>query len=328
MAGGLTFGERMRLAIIEADRQRRAALASMKRAPLIGWGQRSARADQMLILPPDVRIADPSFVRELEDGQLGLAEAVADISRASAFEVTPPSAAWLRELHGFAWLRHLRAAQSDETRLIARGMVREWIGRYAAHRGVPWETSVVARRVLSWMTHAGFLLDDTSADDYTFLTDSLGRQIVHLAASLHDSPPGYPRLLAIAALVTADLCIAGHDERLERDVRTLRAELKRQVLADGGHETRNPGVLVEIMLDLVPLRQCFLARQQPVPDELAEAISGARGMLGHLRLGDGTIARFNGMGATSPEALATIFSHEAHAGLEAVDRNGPSGYVR
>ena len=43
----------------------------------------------------------------------------------------------------------------------------------------------------------------------------------------------------------------------------LAAELERQILPDGGHSSRNPSILVELLLDLLPLRQCFAARGQP-----------------------------------------------------------------
>jgi len=37
------------------------------------------------------------------------------------------SPAWLAELHGFAWLRHLRALGSDNGRRAARDLVQRWI---------------------------------------------------------------------------------------------------------------------------------------------------------------------------------------------------------
>ena len=60
----------------------------------------------------------------------------------------------------------------------------------------------------------------------------------------------------------ADLCIAGHERRLAQSQKLLVAELERQVLPDGGHISRNPWVLVELLLDLLPLRRCFAARGQ------------------------------------------------------------------
>ncbi len=107
----------------------------------------------------------------------------------------------------------------------------------------------------------------------------------------------------------------------------LAAELERQVLPDGGHLSRNPSVLVELLLDLLPLRQCFAARRQPSRPRpaLLAAIARMTAMLRHLRLGDGMLARFNGMGATERDVLATVLAYdESQAGTAGLR----AGYVR
>ena len=43
-------------------------------------------------------------------------------------------------------------------------------------------------------------------------------------------------------------------------------ELRSQILPDGGHVSRNPGALIELLADLLPLRQLFSTRNlQPPP---------------------------------------------------------------
>jgi uncharacterized heparinase superfamily protein len=74
------------------------------------------------------------------------------------------------------------------------------------------------------------------------------------------------------ALGFAALSLAGHDRQI-KDIETgLAAELAWQVLPDGGHVTRNPALLVEVLLDLLPLSQCFTARDRALPDQLSDAI--------------------------------------------------------
>ena len=105
-----------------------------------------------------------------------------------------------------------------------------------------------------------------SARPYAAIMRSLDEQITYLSTSWRNAPDGYPRLLALIALVQADLCIAGHERRLAQSQKLLAAELERQILPDGGHISRNPWVLVELLLDLLPLRRCFArARQDARP---------------------------------------------------------------
>src|SRR5204862_134804 len=113
---------------------------------------------------------------------------------------------------------------------------------------------------VSWLSRAGLLLDGADHKRYAAVMRNLTDQITYLAASWRNAPDGYSRLLALIGLVHADLCIAGHERQLAQSQKLLAAELERQVLPDGGHLSRNPSVLVELLLDLLPLRQCFAAR--------------------------------------------------------------------
>ena len=104
-------------------------------------------------------------------------------------------------------------------------------------------------------------------------------------------------------------------------------ELERQILPDGGHISRNPGVIIEILLDLLPLSQAFTARNVAPPPALINAIDRMMPMLRFFRHGDGTFALFNGMGPTPPDLLATVLAYDDARGTPVA--NAPySGYQR
>ena len=323
----LKLSERIRITHLAADRLRRGAISSVLYSPPFRWQFAASAAEQLLIVPQDLRTADPSFWDEVEVGQFGLAGTVALADDASPFDLVPPSEAWARELHGFGWLRHLAAAGRPEARETARLLAAEWALRHRGGGGLAWEPHVTGRRLISWLSHSGLLLEDTDADTYEILTESLGIQLVRLAASWRNSPSGYPRLLALSSLLLAQLCISGHEGQVPETEKLFVQELTRQILPDGGHISRNPGVLVELMLDLLPLHQCFAARSLPAPPELAASLKAMLAMLKYMRLGDGMLARFNGMGVASPAGLATVLVYDDNPG--AVPAEAPaSKYVR
>jgi uncharacterized heparinase superfamily protein len=108
---------------------------------------------------------------------------------------------------------------------------------------------------------------------------------------------------------------------------TFTAELEKQILPDGGHISRNPNTLIELLLDFLPLKQCFLARSHESPEVLSYAISRMMGMLRFLRLGDGSLARFNGMGATIQDRIAVLLHYDETSGAPLL--HAPhSGYDR
>lgn len=313
--------------MLSADQSRRKALSRSLSLPFFLWRYGGAPADQLLIVPQDLRTADPSFWREVEAGYFGLAGSIAVLKRLSPFDIEPPAPAWARALHGFGWLLHLEAAEEMTAREMARQLVMEWVERHQAPGGVAWRADVSARRLISWLSHANLLLDGAEPRIYDAVAASLGLQVKRLAAKWRDSPQGHPRLLTLAALVLADLCVAGHDRELDGAQRAFSAELSRQILPDGGHLSRDPAVIVELLLDLLPLHQCFNARGKPPPKTLTVSIRRMLLMLRYLRLGDGLLARFNGMGVPSPACLATVLAYD-DAMVAGLARAGHSNYVR
>ncbi|MET0568589.1 MAG: heparinase II/III family protein, partial [Hyphomicrobiaceae bacterium] len=305
-----TAAERAELAALAARRAGRAAAARALRSPALRWWLTPAYADELLIVPQDLRTLDPSFLSEIAADQFGLAGTLVSLGGFSPFALPPPHGAWARELHGFGWLRHLRAANHDDAQVAARAFATSWLMLERRHADIAFEPTVVARRIISWISHADLLLEGSDQKDYLAMAGSLGVDIQLLAATWRNAQDGYPRLLTLAAQVLAGLCVARLERRLARAQTLLVAEIERQILADGGHVTRNPGVLVDILLDFLPLRQCYAAREATPPPEFQAAISRMIAFVKSMRLGDGTLARFNGVSCTEADALATALSYE------------------
>lgn len=312
----LSPAEQGRLARLTMERMRRRALARMLGSPLMRWRYGAPVADELLIIPQELRTADPSFAAEIRLGHFGLGGRVAYLETGSPFDLTPPSVEWAEQLHGFGWLRHLKAAGDDVARRTALTLVKSWITTPRYRRASPPNTAVIGRRLISWLSNAGWLLDGADQKSYDIVADAMADQLVRLSAVWRDAREGYPRMLVVTALVYGDLCVSGRDRRLKDAVECFGDEIDRQVMPDGGHVSRNPGVLVEMLLDFLPLRQIFAAREKPVPEALEKAIARMIPMLRYMRLGDGTLGRFNGMGAPSVDALATVLAYDPDPSFE------------
>ena len=323
----VTLKDRLRKAASVVDAGKRSAIVGALAAPLKRWTEPKTPIDHLLIVPPDLRTADPSFWHEMEHGQFGLAGSIAFLRGCSPFVIEPPNAAWARELHGFGWLRNLDATGNEEARTTGRQLALEWTIRFETDRAVPAEPAIIARRLISWLSHANLLLEGADKETYGAITASLGRQLAQLSRSWREAPTGYPRLLALMALAFATLSLAGHDRQIKDIENELASELAWQVLADGGHVTRNPGLLVELLLDLLPLSQCFNARDRKLPERLGEALERMLPMLRYLRLGNGMITRFNGVSCAPAAGLATVLAYDAGS-LPQLGEARASNYAR
>lgn len=305
----LTVSEHLRISALMADRRRRELLSRAMSASPFRWRQVDSRVEQLLLVPQDIRTPDPSFWLEVRQGQFGLAGSIAKLDGRSPFDLRPPSPAWERALHGFGWLRHLHAAEDPDASEAARRLAMEWAIRFARGGGPSWNPETLARRTIAWISHANCLLEGADERAYEVITRSLSAQLSKLASVWREAGEGLPRLKALIALVLADLCVAGHDRRLPGDLAALLDELDRQVLPDGGHASRNPTVLIDVLIDLLPLRECFRARGKALPERVSRAIDRMLAMLGFMRLGDGLLARFNGVGVAFPAGLATVLAY-------------------
>ena len=63
----------------------------------------------------------------------------------------------LAYLHGFAWLRDLRAVGGDVARATARTCAADWIATQSRWAPLTFRTDVLAQRVSAWLAHYDFL---------------------------------------------------------------------------------------------------------------------------------------------------------------------------
>ncbi len=223
-------------------------------------------------------------------------------------------------LLGFGWLRHLRAADSAITRANARSLIDDWITLQGRWHSLAWRTDILSRRIISWLSQAPLALQDADVKFYRRYIRSLVRQVRYLRLAAAQSRDGLPRLQALIALTFVALCMQNQSKHLRKATRRMAEELNRQIMADGGHISRNPGALIELLLDLLPLRQLFTSRNVQPPAALNNAIDRIMPMLRFFRHGDGNFGLFNGMGPTPVDLLATVLAYDDARGTPVVER--------
>jgi uncharacterized heparinase superfamily protein len=278
--------------------------------PVLRWPLLPRKADRLMIAPQDLRTADVTRATEIYSGRFAFGGKVVVCDGRSVFEMEPPSDEWATALLGFGWLRHLRAADSGITRANARALVDEWIALQGAWHPLAWRPDVLSRRIISWLSQAPLVLQDADMRFYRRFVRSLVRQVRYLRHTAGDAHRGVSRMQATIALSYAALCIAGQARHIKSTTARLKSEIERQILPDGGHVSRDPGAIIEILIEFLPLRQAFTSRNIAPPQALLHAIERMMPMLRFFRHSEGTFAHFNGMGATPAELLLTLLAYD------------------
>jgi uncharacterized heparinase superfamily protein len=284
---------------------------------------------RLLFAPQDLRTADPTIATDIYSGFFAFEGRSITTSGRSPFTFEPPSRAWGEALYGFGWLRHLRAAGTALAQANARSLVDEFVTSRLGDRHLACSTQVTARRLMSLVSQSPLILEGADHAFYQRFLRILGQHIRELERHLRAGAQPLCQLTAAIALCYAGLCCEGLDRTLKRASRLLARELDRQILADGGHASRNPRIVVELLFDLLPLRQMFASREVDTPEALLRAIDRMLPMVRLFRHGDGTLSHFNGMGVTAPDHLATLLTyddmrsqpihHAPHSGYERLE---------
>jgi uncharacterized heparinase superfamily protein len=284
---------------------------------------------RLLFAPQDLRTADPTIATDIYSGFFAFEGRSITTSGRSPFTFEPPSRAWGEALYGFGWLRHLRAAGTALAQANARSLVDEFVTSRLGDRHLACSTQVTARRLMSLVSQSPLILEGADHAFYQRFLRILGQHIRELERHLRAGAQPLCQLTAAIALCYAGLCCEGLDRTLKRAGRLLARELDRQILADGGHASRNPRIVVELLFDLLPLRQMFASREVDTPEALLRAIDRMLPMVRLFRHGDGTLSHFNGMGVTAPDHLATLLTyddmrsqpihHAPHSGYERLE---------
>jgi uncharacterized heparinase superfamily protein len=312
-------------ALSGSDARERMRLAGLLAARAAGSIGRAARTPYYVARA--LAIATPTVANEIYAGYFSFDGKTVNAQGRSPFALNPPSASWRRSLAGFGWLRHLRAADKALARVNAQALVSDFLAMRKRDDDPAFEPMVVARRTLSWLAQSPLLLDGADHDFYQRFMTSLAQGVRALSRALDGDARGADRLFCAIAL--AEFAICSNESRVvkKRASKLLDAELARQILPDGGHIGRNPQTPVDLLLDLLPLRQLYAIRGVQPPKAVLTSIDRMIPMLRMLRHGDGSLALFNGMSVTAQDRLATILALDDQRG--SAPTNAPySGYQR
>ncbi|WP_029010563.1 heparinase II/III family protein [Azospirillum halopraeferens] len=215
---------------------------------------------------------------------------------------------WIAGMHGFEWLRDLRAVGGDAARRRARALVTSWLDHNGSWNARTWAPQVLAARIANWIGLHDFYCASADDEFRARVFDSLARQTRHLARVVPGHLEGAALLTAIKGLAYGGLCLPGHEKLGGEALRLLERELPRQILPDGGHAERSPSLQLQVLRDLVDLRGVLRSARAEMPDSLQHAIDRMTPALRFFRHGDGGLALFNGSREEEPTLVDTVLA--------------------
>ncbi len=296
-------------------------------SPLYDLLLRVKAPDGLAVRPPDPWPGEPAIADRLFQGRYRFGDEEVVSTTDAPWTAPGASLTWLIDLHGFDWLRHFEAAGAEAATRHARALTGSWLRLFGRWQRLAWRADVLGRRLITWCSHAGMLLEGADAGFRTAFLTSMAKQVKHLHRDLASAPAGRPRLTALLAQVYAALCLRDERARLNRALHQLEREMEAQVLGDGGHASRNPSQHLSVLRDLIALRGALQAGQVPAPEFLELAIDRMTPMLRFFRHGDGGLALFHGSEEEVAAAIDLVLNQAGATG-KPLNSATLSGYER
>lgn len=288
----------------------------------------NASADRLILAPQDLRTSDASTAMEIYSGRFFLGGKMIDCTGSDPFQITDAPQAWHAELHSFGWLRHLEAEGSAVTKSNAKILIKDWLPNHSKPKNsIAWESDIPAKRLIAWICHSVPIVEASTPQFYQQWLKSITTHIRYLKYRANEIDEGMPKLIVRIALAYAAICVSGQEKSLRHAANLLDSELQQQFALDGNHISRNPAVIADILALLLPLRQSY-ARLGLAPSQtLISSIDRMMAALKYFRLGDGNLARFNGVSAGRPDLISTILLYDDSMGT-APENATYSGFQR
>jgi len=290
----------------------RAATAALFDTPTYRWTLMGTRASAVSNLPVDPWPGDPVRGAEILEGTIRFDGASRSMDGAWRAPDLPDDA--LLRLHGFEWLRDLRAVATPAAAARARQIVEDWLDRPVLVQPRVWRADILGTRLCAWLSHADWFAVGAERAFDVKLLEGLSIGVRHLARSAGWEVDGVARFRAIKGLIAIGTCLDGAGKRLRQGLRLLARELPRQIAADGGHWSRSPRGQVEALRVLIEIRAILIGARQAVPDALQQAIDRAAPIVRFFRHGDGGLALFNGASEGDVSALDAVLAEADAAG--------------
>lgn len=235
--------------------------------------------------------------------------------------------AWQEIVHGFSWLRDLRASGGDTSRKLARQMVEDWLYRYDRWDATVWRADIMGQRIAMWISFYDFFCGSADEDFQKLYFASLHRQARHLSRIITSQLSGVSLLKAAEGLIYAGLSLSEEDNWTLRGFEIVLREIPKQIKKDGSHVSGSPENILKCAQILLDLRYALNRAHLPIPKAIQNALENMGMALRFFSYPDHKLALFHGGQEGEADVIDTTLS-QIRTGKRAAKNTVIGGFER
>ena len=196
-----------------------------------------------------------------------------------------------KELHNFLWLSSIDRKDNAST---LRKIISLWNLNNLKYKSLIWETSVISKRIMSWILNADLILKNSNFDFKRNFIESIIIQTNHLKKNLKFEIDHQKKIEVISALILSGIVFKEYQENYEYGLKELEKLIETFFDDKGFPLTRNPSDLLNYTKYLLLIKEVIKDAQKYVPDYLDNILEKNLECLKQITTPINTLPLFNG----------------------------------
>ena len=196
-----------------------------------------------------------------------------------------------RELHNFLWLSSIDRKDNSST---LRKIVSLWNLNNLKYKSLVWETSIISKRIISWILNADIILKNSNFDFRRNFIESIVIQTNHLKKNFKYEIDHQKKIEVITALILSGLVFKEYEENYEYSLKELEKLIETFFDNKGFPLTRSPNDLLYYTKYFLLIKEVIKDAQKYVPEILESMIEKNLECLKHITTPSNSLPLFNG----------------------------------
>jgi len=196
-----------------------------------------------------------------------------------------------KELHNFLWLSSIDRKDDAST---LRKIISLWNIDNLKYRSLIWETSILSKRLMSWILNADLILKNSNFDFKRNFIESIVIQTNHLRKNFKYEIDHQKRIEVITVLILSGLVFKEYEDNYEYSLKELEKLIETFFDNSGFPLTRNPGDLLNFAKYFLLIKEVIKDAQKYVPDILENILEKNLECLKQITTPTNSLPLFNG----------------------------------
>ncbi len=211
-----------------------------------------------------------------------------------------------KELHNFLWLSSIDRKDDAST---LRKIISLWNLNNLKYKSLIWETSVISKRLMSWILNADIILKNSNFDFKRNFIESIIIQTNHLRKNFKYEINHQKKIEVIAVLVLSGLVFREYEDNYEYSLKELEKLIETSFDDRGFPLTRSPYDLLNYAKHFLLIKEVIKDAQKYVPDTLENTLEKSLECLKQITTPTNSLPLFNG---STEDDLTNFYDYMNH----------------